>query len=252
VADSARADTDRGAASVEVLALVPARGGSKGIPGKNLIDFLGRPLVEWSIAAALDAKLVTRVAVSTDDDKIAEVSLAAGAEVPFRRPPELSGDLVPDFPVFEHALQWFAQEEGYEPEIVVHLRPTSPVRPPGLIDEGIRRLIEAPNAHSLRAVCEPMENPFKMWRIENDLLTPLVDSGVVEGYNRPRQELPDVYWHCGTLDVVRATTILDRRSISGTVILPFVIDSSLAVDIDDLRSLRHAAQIARELGIEPR
>jgi N-acylneuraminate cytidylyltransferase len=235
--------------TVEVLAVVPARGGSKGLPRKNVAAFLGRPLIAWSIDAGLQARLVTRVIVSTDDDEIAEAARTAGAEVPFMRPPELAGDLVPDLPVFVHALQWLQDNEGYSPEIVVHLRPTSPLRPVGLVDEGVGRLIAAPDADSLRSVCEPMANPFKMWRIEDGLLVPLVDSGIPEGYNRPRQELPTVYWHTGTLDVIRASTILSQGSMSGRTILPLLVDPSLAADIDDLHSLHHAEDMGRRLGV---
>jgi len=233
---------------MEVLALIPARGGSKGIPRKNLTDFLGRPLIAWSIDAGLASRRVTRVVVTTDDDAIAEVARECGADVPFRRPAELATDLVADLPVFAHALEWLEQNEGYSPEVVVQLRPTSPVRPDGLIDDGIDRLVAAPTADSLRTVCEPMNNPFKMWRIEDGLLVPLVDSGVPEGYNRPRQELPTAYWHTGTLDVIRTTTILSGASMSGRTILPMVIDPSLATDIDDVHSLRHAEEMARRLG----
>jgi len=236
---------------VEVLALIPARGGSKGIPRKNVATFAGRPLICWSIAAGSESRLVTRVVVSTDDAEIAEVARAGGAEVPFLRPGELSGDRVPDLPVFQHALGWLAEHQGYRPELVVQLRPTSPLRPAGLVDEGIAKLVATPGADSLRAVCEPMNNPFKMWRIEDGVLVPLVQSGLTEQYNRPRQELPTVYWQIGTLDVIRTSTISEQGSMSGRTILPMVVDPSLAADIDDPRSLRYAEELGRELGLVP-
>jgi N-acylneuraminate cytidylyltransferase len=234
---------------VDVLALIPARGGSKGIPRKNLVDLAGRPLICWSIDAALESLRVSRVVVSTDDEEIAEVSRAAGAEVPFLRPVELAGDLVPDLPVFEHALDWLERHDGFVPEIVVHLRPTSPVRPRGLIDEGIAQLHARPNAHSLRVVCEPLNNPFKMWRIQDGLLVPLIDSGIPEQYNQPRQALPTVYWQIGTLDAVRRTTIVEEHSMSGRSIVPMIVDSSLAVDIDDRQGLRAAEEALHGLGL---
>ncbi|HQC21081.1 MAG TPA: acylneuraminate cytidylyltransferase family protein, partial [Anaerolineaceae bacterium] len=113
----------------EVLALIPARGGSKGIPRKNIRDFGGAPLIAWSIAAALRAETVTRVIVSTDDEEIAAVAREWGAETPFLRPAELAQDDTTDYPVFRHALDWLAAHENYRPEVVVQLRPTSPVRP---------------------------------------------------------------------------------------------------------------------------
>jgi CMP-N-acetylneuraminic acid synthetase len=237
---------------MEILAVIPARGGSKGLPRKNVRNFLGRPLVWWSVDAACRGRRVTRVVVSTDDEEIASVARAAGAEVPFRRPPELAGDRVPDLPVFEHVLEWLRRAEGYDPELVVHLRPTSPLRPAGLVDEGIERLVGEPNADSLRVVCEPDNNPFKMWRIEGGFLVPLVDSGVPEQYNRPRQELPTVYWQIGMLDVIRTRTITDLGSMSGRRILPMVVDRSLAADIDDLGSLERAELAGRRLRLGAR
>lgn len=131
---------------LEVLALIPARGGSKGIPRKNLRDFAGAPLIAYSIAAALQAELVTRVIVSTDDSEIAEVARAWGAETPFVRPAQFAQDDSTDLPVFEHALQWLRENEGYQPEIVIQLRPTSPIRPVGLLDDGFARVRISPIA----------------------------------------------------------------------------------------------------------
>ena len=103
----------------EVLAIIPARGGSKGIPRKNLRDFAGAPLIAYSIVAALQAELVTRVIVSTDDHEIAEVARAWGAEAPFMRPAQFAQDDTTDLPVFEHALQWLRENQDYHPEIVI-------------------------------------------------------------------------------------------------------------------------------------
>ena len=118
----------------EVLAVVPARGGSKSIPHKNLRLFAGHPLLAYSIAAGRQATRVTRVIVSTDDESIAEAARAYGAEVPFLRPTTLAQDDTPDLPVFEHLLTELDTREGYRPAIIVQLRPTSPLRPPDLVD----------------------------------------------------------------------------------------------------------------------
>jgi N-acylneuraminate cytidylyltransferase len=232
-------------AGLEVLAIVTARGGSKGIPRKNLVTLLGRPLLWWSVRAALDAETVTRTIISTDDDEIAATAAEAGAEVPFMRPAKLADDTALDLPVFEHALETLSSNEGYRPDIVVHLRPTSPLRPPGLIDDGVRTLAADPLADSLRAVTPPANNPFKMWRIDHGVLVPLVDSGIHEQYNQPRQALPDAYWQTGTLDVVRSGTITDKHSMTGDRILPMVIGPELAVDIDDPSSLATAEAACR-------
>ncbi len=119
----------------QILALIPARGGSKGIPRKNIRSFAGYPLIEWSIAAAKQSELVTRIIVSTDDEEIAAVARECGAETPFLRPAEFAQDNTTDLPVFEHALQWLEENENYRPEIVIQLRPTSPIRPRGMVDQ---------------------------------------------------------------------------------------------------------------------
>lgn len=220
--------------AADILAVVTARGGSKGLPGKNIRPLLGKPLINWSIEASLEASLITRVIVTTDCEEIAAVASAAGAEVPFLRPAALAQDDTPDLPVFDHILDWLDREEGYRPGIVVHMRPTTPLRPAGLIDDGLRQLIADERADSVRAVCRPHNNPFKMWRIADDgAMRPLVDIGIAEPYNQPRQALPAAFWQTGTFDACRAACILDKRSMTGDRILPLEIDPQLAVDIDD-------------------
>jgi N-acylneuraminate cytidylyltransferase len=227
---------------MEILALITARGGSKGIPRKNIVPFLGRPLIAWSVEAALRARSVTRIVASTDDADIAEAARSAGAEMPFLRPHSLAADDTPDLPVFRHALDWLSEHEDYHPALVIHLRPTSPLRPDGLIDEGVRRLAADPVADSLRAVCVPVNNPFKMWMLDESspYMRPLVQTDIPEPYNQPRQALPAAYWQIGLLDVIRPATILEKGSMTGKHILPLIVDPALAVDIDDPASLERA------------
>ncbi len=221
-----------------ILALIPARGGSKGIPRKNIKLFAGYPLIAWSIAAAKQSSLVTRVIVSTDDEEIAAVARAYGAEAPFLRPSELAEDNTADLPVFEHALRWLAENEGYKPEIVVQLRPTSPIRPKGMVDEAIRLLLNHADADSVRGVVPAGQNPFKMWRFHghDKPLTPLLEvEGIAEPYNAPRQILPPVYWQTGHVDAIRMATITGKKSLTGNVVYPLVIDPKYTVDIDNLQ-----------------
>ncbi|HVP91401.1 MAG TPA: acylneuraminate cytidylyltransferase [Terriglobales bacterium] len=220
--------------AARILALIPARGGSKGIPGKNIKLLGGRPLIAYSIAAAKASSFIERTIVSTDDAEIARVATALGAEVPFRRPAELAGDSVTDLPVFQHALLTLATSDDYRPDIVVHLRPTSPLRPPGLVDGAIRTLLENPDADSVRSVAPPNQNPYKMWRTNEGRLEPLLPAGAPEPYNAPRQSLPETYWQTGQVDVMRAATINEKRSVSGDRILPYPAESAFAVDLDSL------------------
>jgi N-acylneuraminate cytidylyltransferase len=221
----------------ETLAIIPARGGSKGIPRKNIRNFSGYPLIAWSIAAAKQAASVTRVIVSTDDEEIAAVARQFGAETPFLRPAEFAQDKTTDLPVFEHALKWLAENEGYKPDVVVQLRPTSPIRPRGLVDKAIEILLAHPDADSVRGVVSAGQNPHKMWRLtdENSPMKNLLPvDGIDEPYNAPRQILPPVYWQTGHIDAIRAETILNG-SMSGKNIYPLIIDSVFTVDIDNLQ-----------------
>ncbi len=232
----------------EVLAIIPARGGSKSIPHKNIQSFLGYPLIAFSIAAAKQAALVTRVIVSTDDEEIARVAREFGAETPFMRPPELAQDATTDFPVFEHALNWLKEYEGYEPDYVVQLRPTSPLRPKGLVDEAINVISEHPHADSVRGLVLSGQNPHKMWRINPDgSMKNLLDvKGVKEPYNAPRQSLPPIYWQTGHIDVIRRETILKKGSMSGERVWPVYIDAAYTIDIDTYSDLDRAEAMMAE------
>ena len=222
----------------ETLAIIPARGGSKGIPRKNIRPFSGYPLIAWSIAAAKQSASVTRVLVSTDDGEIAAVARQFGAETPFLRPAEFAQDNTTDLPVFEHALRWLDEHEGYQPDVVVQLRPTSPIRPCGLVDDAVKILLAHPDADSVRGIVLAGQNPHKMWRLPNGENAPMKNlldvDGIDEPYNAPRQILPPIYWQTGHIDAIRAATILNG-SMSGKTIYPLVIDPRFTVDIDNLQ-----------------
>jgi YrbI family 3-deoxy-D-manno-octulosonate 8-phosphate phosphatase len=221
----------------EVLAIIPARGGSKGIPRKNIRLFAGHPLIAWSIAAAKQSSLVTRVIVSTDDEEIAAVAREYGAETPFMRPIEFAQDTSTDLPLFEHALKWLEEVESYRPEVIVQLRPTSPFRPRTMVDDSIRILLAHPDADCVRGVVPAGQNPFKMWRFtgQDKPIKPLLEvDGVSEPYNAPRQSLPATYWQTGQIDAIRVSTIIRKKSLTGDVIYPLVIDPHYMIDIDTL------------------
>ena len=223
----------------ETLALIPARGGSKGIPRKNIRSFAGYPLIAWSIAAAKQAQAtcVTRVILSTDDEEIAAVAREYGAETPFLRPSGLAQDHTTDLPVFEHALNWLNENEGFQPDIVIQLRPTSPIRPKNCVDSAVNILLEHADADCVRGVVPAGQNPHKMWRFagEDQPMMPLLQvNGIAEPYNAPRQILPPIYWQTGHIDAIRVSTILQKKSLTGDVIYPLVIDPRYTVDIDHL------------------
>lgn len=208
-----------------VLALVLARGGSKRIPNKNIKELDGKPLIGYSIEAARGSKYIDRVITSTDSAEIAEMAKRFGSEVPFMRPDELAADSVTDFPVFEHALAWLKEHEGYEPDIVVQVRPTSPLRSAEDFDKAIELLAEHPEADSVRTVAEPEQSPYKMYKVGDDgFLEPLLTiPGVPESFNLPGQKLPKAYKHVGYVDVMWRKTLVEKKKMTGDKILPLIL-----------------------------
>ncbi len=227
---------------MRILALIPARGGSKSIPRKNIRPLAGFPLIAYSIAAARQAKLISRTIVSTDDEEIARLAQGYGAETPFIRPSEYALDNTTDFPVFTHALSWLKANDDYQPDIVVQLRPTSPIRPPDCVDQAVQILLDHPEADSVRGVIPSGQNPYKMWQVnEMGQMIPLLSlPGVREPFNSPRQSLPQTYWQTGHIDAIRLSSILTKNTLSGDVIYPLIMDPRYAIDIDTVRDWQRA------------
>lgn len=233
---------------MDILAIIPARGGSKGLPGKNIRPMSGHPLIAYSILAAQRSARITRIVVNTDDAAIAEVAVKYGAECPFMRPAELAGDTSTDLEVFMHALRWHQTYEQYRPELVVQLRPTSPLRVEGWIDSAIDQVLSN-QADSLRVITPSPITPYKMWTLNSDTHTMqalLSVPGMDEPFNMPRQSLPQTYWQIGTLDVIK-TSVIERGHMSGKHILPFIVDQAYAADIDDLQSFMAAEKKMQQL-----
>ncbi len=216
---------------MKVLALIPARGGSKGLPRKNIIPLAGRPLICHTIEVALNAAVFDRIIVTTDDDEIAGLASASGAEVPFLRPAELAGDETKDLPVFAHALRWLNDRQDYFPEIVVALRPTCPLR----TVEDIRRTLEKIQScacDSVRTACPAEYHPYRMVRLEQDLAQPLMPAEAsIIPYRR--QELPPVYRWNGLAEAIWSRTILERNTMFGNAVGVVITPRERSIDIDD-------------------
>ena len=227
---------------MSTLCVIPVRGGSKGIPRKNLRDVGGKPLVVWTIEQALEAKDV-RVVVSTEDEEIASVARAAGAEV-IERPAELAQDTTATEPVIVHAMDYLRDKEGYEPEFVMLLQATSPVRRPGTIDRAIAQARET-GVDSL--VGTVPQTPF-LWWTARDGHGPTADFDVD---HRPRrQELaPDQfrYRETGSLYVTKPWVYRERNNRIGGKIGLFVMDEVEGVDIDGPLDLALAGKTLIEM-----
>lgn len=237
-----------------VLAVIPARGGSKGIPRKNLRLLGGKPLVTYAVDVACQAALVDRVVCTTDDPEIAETARQAGAEVPFLRPAELAADTTEDWPAFAHVLRWYQESEGWTPEIVVNLRPTSPFRRAEHVNGAIHLLRES-GAESVKSVNLARQHPHKMWvlrddarRVEPFLNTPFRLS---RGPDVPRAELEQVYWQNGIVDATRSFVILDQGRMIGDHVAGLVTASEDAVDLDTPLDLELAEALLRYRGSLP-
>lgn len=218
---------------LEILALIPARSGSKAIPNKNIRIIAGKPLLAHSITHALESKLITRVIVSTDSPIYATIAREYGAESPFLRPSKISQDLSTDLEVFSHALKWLAKKEGYVPDICVHLRPTYPIRKVDDIDKAIKILVNNPDLDSVRSVVSSQIIPMKMWFVSGDgLLSPVVVTKIKDAYNLPRQILPKALIQNGCIDVVRTRVIIDMKSMTGTKIFGYVMDNNFDIDTE--------------------
>ena len=225
--------------SPTVLALIPARAGSKSLRDKNIYPFKGKPLLAHSIEQALACEAIHRVLVSTDSEEYARIAREYGAETPFLRPPEFAQDNSTDLEVFHHTLTWMKENEGAIPDICVHLRPTYPIRDTRDITACIEQLASDNSLDSVRSISPVPITPYKMWTLgDADMLVPVMSSDLREPYNMPRQQLPRVYYHNGCIDVVRSSVILEQGLMSGTRIRGHLMDHFF--DIDDLFDLEKA------------
>ena len=215
-----------------MIAIIPARSGSKGVPGKN-IKLLGEiPLFAFSIIAAKMMPSVSRVIVSTDSEEYAEIAKEYGAEVPFLRPNEISGDKSTDFDFFLHALNWFKENENLIPEFILHLRPTTPLRNPKIMEDAIKLFNENKNiATSLRSGHLASESPYKWFlKDDNNYFIGLRDDLTPEKVNLPRQSFPSVYIPDGYIDILKSSVILSTGTLHGDKMLVF--ESPFCVEVD--------------------
>ncbi len=217
----------------EVLAIIPARSGSKSVIHKNVRKLAGKPMMAWSIEHALQTKSIDRVIVSTDNERYAEIAREYGAQVPFLRPAEYATDTSLDIEVFEHALNFLEREEGYVPELVVQLRPTYPVRRIRDIEAMIRLMREDPTLDSVRCIAPAKEVAHKMWyKQEDNTLRPIITE-IPECYNMPRQQLPKVYYQNACIDVIRTEVITKQHSMSGTKIAGYEMEENFDIDTEE-------------------
>lgn len=204
-------------ASLKVLAVVGARSGSKGIPDKNIKPLLGKPLMAWVIGAAKRSKYLTRLILSMDSGKYAEIGRKLGVEVPFIRPKKYATDKADDISYLTHAVLWLEKNEGWKPDIIVRLVPTTPLVKTESIDACVKLLIDDPKATSARTIKPAPKHPYKLWKIKGDELVPYIPkklTGFDEPSNAARQLLPPAYAHVDVI-AVRYKTLINDRLLTG-------------------------------------
>ena len=216
----------------KILALIPARSGSKSVKNKNIRLINGKPMLAYSIEHAKKSKYINRIIVTTDSEEYAAIAGEYGAETPFLRPAEFATDTALDLDVFRHALTWLKENEGYEPDIIVQLRPTDPYRDSAEIDKMIEIMLEDDTVDAVRSIKENEVVPHKMWYLKDDGEIEPILKDIPEAYNMPRQELPKTYYQNGNTDLLRPRNIFEYNSMTGHKIKGYVMKDMYDVDTE--------------------
>jgi len=223
----------------DVIAIIPARSGSKSIIDKNIASLSGHPLIAYSIAAAKLSNRIDRVIVSTDSDDYSEIALRYGAEVPFHRPKEFSTDESTDRDFLIHAMNWLKINENTVAEYWVHLRPTTPLRVPSVIDDAINCFLNQKSSTSLRSGHKTPESPLK-WFVKNEdgYFKGIIDSNVEdEIYNLPKEAFNDVYIPDGYVDIVKVSHVMNDKTVHGDKMIGF--ESPVCTEVDSMQEFAY-------------
>ncbi len=214
---------------IETIAIIPARGGSKGVPHKNLAKVAGKPLVTWCIETALATPQISRVVVSTDDQAIADSARRAGADVPFARPPGLATDNATSIDTLIHAVEWLSDNENVRPELILLMQPTAPLVTTSDIEQ-IVGLIYEKNADAAVSVCPAHQHPYWIKRMEQD--GKISDFITVTDRKSQRQELPEAYALNGALYLIRRDVLLKKCTLFPTKTYGYIMPPERSIDID--------------------
>lgn len=237
---------------MKIIGIIPARGGSKGIPKKNIKEYLGKPLIAYSIEQSLKSKYINETFVSTDDEEIRQIAIEYGAEAPFLRPADISQDLSPDKDFLIHFAYWYQFNREDDPTLLVQLRPTYPNREVAVIDDAIEKFLSKYDEFdSLRTIVDNEKTPFKMYTIDDSRLCPLFENidGIVEPYNQARQLLPKTYLHNGYLDIVKTENLILTDSITGKRIMPYLLKKDETDDIDTIEDWEKSEEKFRKINM---
>jgi N-acylneuraminate cytidylyltransferase len=220
------------------MAFIPARAGSKSVVHKNIKLLKNHPLIAYSIRAALLTSGIDRVIVSTDSEEYAGISKEYGAEVPFIRPAKFAQDESGDFDWISHALGWFKKKEGISPRLIVHLRPTTPLRQPQVIEKALKTIESNLDATALRSVHGMSQTAYKCFEKDGDYLT-CISSGIrdIESTNRVRQSFPKTYEPNGYVDILKTDFFLKHNKVHGDRVIAF--QTNRVSDVDTLEDFNY-------------
>ena len=228
---------------LNIVALIPARSGSKEIPHKNIKLYKNKPLLVHSIDIAKECKYIKEIYVSTDSEEYQNIAVENGAHVTPLRPLEISDDLSPDIDTFLFLIQMFKNNNLKIPDLIIHLRPTYPNRKIDTLNECIEKFIENYEKYdSLRTVVKIDKTPIKMYYINNNNLIPYFDNykDFIEPFNQARQNFPNTYLHNGCIDIVKTELIINNKLLSGTKIYPYIMNENDIDDIDNMNDFNNS------------
>jgi CMP-N,N'-diacetyllegionaminic acid synthase len=241
-----------------IVSLIPARGGSKGIPDKNIKLLNNKPLIAYSIETSLNSAFINETIVTTDSKQIAEVAIRYGANVPFIRPSNISQDKSLDIEFVKHYLEWVRINKQRVPDIIVQLRPTYPIRNCEFLDEAIHTFVNRYEKYdSLRSVIEFEKSAFKMYHIDehyddstsDQKLIPVIPSSeymsLRDPHNMCRQDLPKTYLHNGCIDIFKTSIVIGKNTISGNNIYPLLMNKGECYDIDSMEDWNKTEEILK-------
>ncbi len=226
---------------MNILAIIPARSGSKGVINKNIKLLKGHPLIAYSIMAALKSESVDRVILSTDSEEYAEIGKNYGADVPFIRPSVFAGDKSGDIDVVNHALTWLIENEKKLPDAVAYLRPSTPLRNPDVIEQGVKLFISKfSEITSLRSMHEMSESAYKTCEIVDGIIKHVGGNSDADAGNLPRQNFPKTYQPNGYIDIVKTDYILNDKRLFGNKSLAFITEHTSEIDtIEDFEYIEY-------------
>lgn len=223
----------------KILAIIPCRSGSKKLKNKNILKIENKHLIYYSIYFAKKCKFIDRIVVSTDSNKYGQIAKSYGAEVPFLRPKKISKDKSLDVDFLKHCAIWLEKKYKYKPDLIIHLRPTSPLRKVSTLSKAINIMLKNKKIDSLRSISPSKENIFKVWyKKRKNYLTPVIKNQTKfkEPFNAPRQCLENTFVQNATYDVFRPR-LLKKNLISGKNIFGLITKEN--IDIDDINDLKH-------------